>query len=119
MDDPMRLEDQSITLHGGYLAIGTRIASGDHWRTWFTARGELMKGNDGHHDFGVAGTALRIATELYSAGTAGDRGVVAAGTFALGVYVEASYRDVPIEYGPVGVTSGMSLRLPFLVAGGK
>lgn len=118
IDDPMRLEDQSITLHGAYLTIGTSIARGKHWRTWFTARGELMRGNDEHHDFSVLGGALRVATELYGSDASGGRNALLVGTFALGIFVEATYRDVPAEYGPVGLSSGVTCRLPFFVAGG-
>ena len=118
IDDPMRLADQSISLHGAYFSIGNRIATGKHWRTWLTARGELMRGNDEHHDFGVLGSSLRVATELFGSAKSGGRNAVLVGTFALGIYAEITYRDVPAAYGSLGVTSGVSCRLPFLVAGG-
>jgi hypothetical protein len=118
IDDPMRLADRSITLHGAYFALGTTIARGQHWRTWLTARGELMHGNDEHHEFSVLGSALRVATEIYGSGASGGRNALLVGTFALGIYVEATYRDVPAAYGPFGLSSGVSCRLPFLVAGG-
>jgi hypothetical protein len=118
IDDPMRLDDQAITMHGGYVSLGTTVARGKHWLTWFTARGELMRANDNHHDFSVLGSALRVATEIYGSGAAGGRNGFLVGTFALGIYVEATYRDVPAAYGPHGLSSGVTCRLPFLVAGG-
>lgn len=39
-----------------------------------------------------------------------------AGTIAVGLHVEASYRDLPGELGPAGLTAGLSLRLPLLAS---
>jgi hypothetical protein len=61
---------------------------------------------------------VRVATELFGAGSAGARGGAIIGTVAIGVYAEVTYRDLPAALGPVGFTSGLSCRLPFIVAGG-
>ena len=117
LDNPYRLDDDELRIHGGYLTIGTTIASGSHWRTWFAARGELLRAYDGHRELSALGTALRISTELFGATKTGGRNVGILGTVALGVYVEAVYRDLPSELGTTSFTSGISCRLPFIIAG--
>lgn len=111
-------DSSSITMHGGYLSLGTTLVSQKHWRTWFVARGELLRVSDGERDMSALGSSLRVATEVFGAGAAGGSKGFLVGTFALGVYLEATYRDVPKELGPVGLTSGVTCRLPFIVAGG-
>jgi hypothetical protein len=51
-------------------------------------------------------------------GTASDNKAIAlfAGTWAIGVYVEASHRNIALELSPTGFTSGLSFRIPFLLA---
>ena len=120
-----RAEDQlpselaaRLRMHGGYLSMSRRLMGQRHWRTWITARGELLRATDGDRDFSALGASLRIATELFGSGAAADRNAIAFGTIAIGLYFEATLRDVPPEFGPVGVTSGVSCRLPFFAAGG-
>lgn len=107
----------TFSLHGGYLHLATTIAGQRHWRTWIAARGELLRGDDGMRELSALGGALRIATELYASGAAGDRNVFGIGTLAIGLYVEASYRDVPHELGATGLVTGISARIPFLFGG--
>ena len=113
--------DTSLRLDGGYLTLGKTIARGHHWRTWFLARGELLHGSTQSASFSAMGGALRIATELYGSGAGGGGGSggggVAVGTFAVGVYVEAAHRDVSTAYGPDGFSSGITVRIPFIIAG--
>lgn len=111
-------DHSSIIMHGGYLSLGTTLVSHKHWRTWFVARGELLRVSDGKRDMSALGSSLRIATELFGSGASGGSKGFLVGTVALGVYLEATYRDVPKELGPFGVTSGVTCRLPFAVAGG-
>ena len=117
IDNPMRLRDDEVRIHGGYLSLSTTIASGNHWRTWLSARGELLRAYHGGRELSALGTSLRIATELFGATATGANKVAIVGTIAIGVFVEATYRDVPDELGALGVTSGISCRLPFMVAG--
>lgn len=117
IDNPTKLEDDELRIHGGYLQLGTTIASGSHWRTWFAARGELLRAYDGRRELSALGTAVRLSTELYNATLGGGRNTAIVGTVALGIYVEAVYRDLPSELGTTSFTSGISCRLPFLVAG--
>jgi hypothetical protein len=106
----------SLDLDGGYITLGHTIFDRHHLRTWVLARGELLHGELQGTAFSAIGVAARIASEFYASGSATDGGVLA-GTFAIGVYVEASHRDLASELGPDGVTSGISIRLPFIFAG--
>jgi hypothetical protein len=109
-----------LRLHGGYLALGRTITATRHVRTWVELRGELLRGTLPDRDFSALGGAVRFAAEIYAsgAGGVGDRKVLAmfAGTIALGVFVEGSYRDIAFDLGPAGVSTGVSIRIPFLLA---
>ncbi|MDQ3338214.1 MAG: hypothetical protein M4D80_23865 [Myxococcota bacterium] len=120
-----RAEDQPpsetlarLRMHGGYFSLSRRLVGDKHWRTWLTARGELLRATDGERDFSAIGGALRVSTELFGSGAVSDKNAIAIGTIAVGIYFEATVRDVPIEYGRVGITSGVLCRLPFFAAGG-
>ncbi len=43
---------------------------------------------------------------------------MAVGVFALGVYADVSYRDLEGKLGGLGLSSGVTLRVPLIVAGG-
>jgi hypothetical protein len=114
-----RLEDE-LRLHGMYMQLGSTLVKERHYRAWVAARGELMKSAGLPREISVSGAALRVAAEVYKSGYAGSgrssNGVaLVAGTVALGVYVEAMYRDLPSEYGATGVATGISLRVPFML----
>jgi hypothetical protein len=113
IDDPIGDDDQAITMNGVYLALGTTVVRLKRWRTWFTGRGELMRVDDNRRDFSAAGVALRVATEWYNPTLSNEHDGFIVGTFALGIFLEASYRDVPAAYGSYAVSSGVTLRLPF------
>ena len=106
----------SLDLDGGYVTLGHTIFDRHHLRTWVTARGELLHGEFEGRAFMATGVAARIASELYAPVRVSGSGVMV-GTFAIGVYVEASHRDIESELGPDGVTSGISIRLPFTIIG--
>ena len=108
----------SVDLDGGYLALGHTIYDRHHIRTWMLARGELLHGELDGRAFSAIGAAMRIASELYApVGASGGRFGGVVGTFAVGVYVEASHRALPDELGADGVTTGLSIRVPFMVIG--
>ena len=115
VDDPTSFEDDEVRIHGGYFALGTRIASGSHWRTFVVARGELLRAYHDGRELSALGTALRVSTELFGTVAVSDRKTGIFGIVALGIYVEATYRDLPAKLGAYGVTSGISCRLPFMV----
>jgi len=108
-----------LSLNGGYLSVGYTIESHRYWRTWLDARVEAMDGSINGASFPVLGSAMRVSSELFTAGAAaaggGGSGALVAGTFAIGVYVEAVHRDLPPELGPNGVTAGITMRIPLLL----
>ena len=110
--------DNQLRLDGGYLELGKTLqGSSRHWRTWLSARGELLHGSVNDRSFSAIGGAVRVSSEVYLSGAAGGRNAIICGTLALGIYVEASHRDIAPELGRDVVTSGVSIRLPFILAG--
>ena len=117
-DQPADEIEARLRMHGGYLSLSRRLVGIKHWRTWFTARGELLRVTDGRRDdFSAIGAALRVSTELFGSTAIGGNKGFLVGTAAIGLYFEATVRDVPAEYGRMGFTSGVLCRLPFTVIG--
>jgi hypothetical protein len=116
-------DDNTLTLHGVYFSAAYAIENHRHWRTWLGGRVEGLTGSHAGRSLSVTGFAVRLASELYSAGVKGaaDHRVAAffAGAFALGVYVEGTKRfGLPAELGAVGIGAGVTMRVPFLAAVG-
>ena len=114
--------DNELSLNGTYMSLGYTLDSRSWSRTWLDARVEALRGTVNNQSFNAAGAALRISSELFVSGSVGGGGsggfVAMAGTWALGVYVEAVHRGIPPELGPNGVVGGMTLRVPFIIAAG-
>jgi len=112
--------DDTFSLNGGYLSLGHTIVRQEHFRTWIEMRGELLKGTIDARAFSAIGGAVRFSAEIFGSGVGGhsDHNSIAifAGTFSLGVYLEASHRDLALELGPTGLSGGISIRLPFVLA---
>jgi hypothetical protein len=115
--------DNRLRMDGAYLDVAYTIERHTHWRTWLAGRAEYLHVRVNDTTYPAAGCALRIATELFAQGVGidGGGGVAAmfAGTLALGIYVEASHRDVASELGPNALTAGLSLRVPFVLAAAR
>lgn len=115
--------DDHLALNGSYLALGRTLYASRHVRTWVELRGELFHASVPGRDFSALGGAVRFAAEIYAAGRAGSGDssgfALFAGTFALGVFVEGSHRDLPTALGPTGVSSGISIRIPFFAVAAK
>ncbi|HZI44033.1 MAG TPA: hypothetical protein VFD53_02370, partial [Ilumatobacter sp.] len=115
--DPMGVtvlpeEHPVIQMHGGYLELSTRVAAGSHWRTWLSARGELLS-VDGD---GALGGAARLTAEVWGGVLGGGGRGVAVGVFALGVWVEASARELgDREMVVAAASAGMSVRVPLIL----
>ena len=107
-----RVMGQPFALNGVYLDMSYSLENHAHWRTWLSARGELF-------DHALGG-ALRIASEVFvqGANAAGGGNALAAvaGTFGLGVYVEAAHREIDPRFGATLLTAGVTMRVPFLFA---
>lgn len=112
--------DDTFSLDGGYLSLGRTLARQPHFRTWIELRGELLKGTIDARAFSAIGGAVRLSAEIFGSGVGGhsDHNSIAmfAGTVSLGVYLEASHRDIALELGPTGISGGISIRLPFILA---
>jgi hypothetical protein len=106
-------DDQVIRLHGGYLELSYRVAQGSHWRTWASTRGELSS-VDGEASLGGA---ARVSTEVWGGIAGADRDALALGVFALGIWVEASTRELGDRALVTAASAGMSIRIPLLVVG--
>jgi hypothetical protein len=111
-------EDHSLSLSGGYVSAAYAIENHKHWRTWLGARLEMLTGSNQGENVTATGVAVRLATELYSAGAGGvaDNHVAAffAGAWALGVYVEGIHRGIPGDIGEVDAAAGLTMRIPFI-----
>jgi hypothetical protein len=109
----------SLTLQGAYADVAYAIENQPHWRTWLAARIETLHVDADQRSFNALGAALRISSEIYVAGAGGASGGgsmgLFAGALAVGVYVEAVKRDLPAELGSVGVSAGLTLRVPFIL----
>ncbi len=112
--------DESFSLNGGYLSLGRTLVRQPHFRTWIELRGELLKGTIDARAFSAIGGVVRFSAEIFGSGVGGhsDSNSIAmfAGTVSLGVYLEASHRDIALELGPTGISGGISIRLPFILA---
>ena len=123
MDDPFpRLQPSpkvdagppTMRLHGGYLELAGRVASGKWWRTWLSGRGELSS-FDGAPSLGAA---ARVSTELWGGVLEGGRNGVLVGVFAFGVWVEASARELgKRDVMVTAASAGLSVRVPLLAIG--
>jgi hypothetical protein len=109
-----------LRFHGMYTELSYAIENHRHWRTWLGARIETLSGEYRDRSLDAIGGALRIGSELYSTGAYGASDhrtlAMAAGAFAIGIYVEGTARTLPRELGPIGVGAGLSVRLPLLAA---
>jgi hypothetical protein len=122
--DKARVDESSKdpSFVGGYFDLSSRLAHGRHWRTWAGARGEMLRSDfEGSSRIGL-GAGARLAAEVFVGGGGaaggGSGGGVAVGVFALGVYADVSHRDLDGPLGGFGVSSGVTLRVPFILAGG-
>jgi hypothetical protein len=115
-------EPEAPSFVGGYLDLSSRMAGGPHWRTWAGVRGEALRGELDDEGRIAFGGVARVAAEIYVGGggaaSGGSGGAALIGVFALGVYADLSYRDLAGPLGGVGVSSGVTMRVPFIVAGG-
>jgi hypothetical protein len=112
--------DPMLTMKGMYLTLSRTVITHGHFRTWIELRGELLRAKTPATTISSLGGAVRFAAELYWSGVGGasEHKAIAlfAGTWAIGIYVEASHRELALELGPTGFTSGLSIRIPFLLA---
>ncbi len=113
-------DDPQLAMNGTYLTLSRTMVATHRYRSWVELRGELLRVDDGRRVYSALGGAVRFAAEVYWSGVGGvsDRKAVAvfAGTWAVGFFLEGGHRELAWELGPTGVTSGVSIRIPFLFA---
>lgn len=116
-------DEDTLALHGIYVSAAYAIESHEHWRTWIGGRVEALAGQLDGRTLTTTAVALRLQTEVYTAGVRalGDHNAVGvfAGAFAVGVYVEGMRRGLPTELGPVGVAAGLTMKIPFIAGIGS
>jgi hypothetical protein len=113
-DAAMPEVDNDVLYGGAYLEAGKVLSEGRHWRTWAAGRGEYLGTSafgENHEGFGVAG---RLGAELYLSGVGIEPRGLFLGTYAIGVYAEASARDLGGEVSPMQVSGGLTLRTPLV-----
>jgi hypothetical protein len=105
--------DPTLSLHGGYLELSHRLFGDGPWRTWLSGRGELASVS------GAAslGAAARISTELWTGVKEAGRNGGIIGVFALGVWAEASARELGDRAVVGAASAGMSVRIPLMAVG--
>lgn len=115
------VEAPRLSLSGAYLAIGRTVVRQRHFRTWVELRGELLHARLGDRSFSSLGGAVRLSSEVFTAGGFAESRTnavaVVAGALGLGVYVELSHRQLDDALGPTSVTTGISIRIPFVLIG--
>ena len=97
---------------GGYVEVSELVAGGHHWRTWASERAELLSMDGGR---GVGG-AVRVTTEVWAGVMVGGNGGGILGVASLGLWAEAGARGLPDGSRADVVATGLSLRLPMVVA---
>jgi hypothetical protein len=98
--------------NGWYIEGSALLAGGEHWRTWFSPRGEMFPGGD-RTEYGAI---LRVSGELWTGGIYGERGLGVCGVLALGAWAEAGVRQEPGGVTAHVAATGVSLRVPLVVA---
>jgi hypothetical protein len=98
--------------NGWYIEASALLAGGEHWRAWFSPRGEMFPGGD-RTEYGAM---LRVSGELWTGGIYGDRGLGVCGVLALGAWAEAGVRQEPGGVTARVAATGVSLRVPLIVA---
>ncbi len=113
----LEIEHSPWQMHGAYLELSRRM-SGSKWtRSWLGVRGELLYATVNGATRAGAGITSRMSWELYAPISGGGNNVVALGNFAIGMFMELSYRRLPSGTTGTAATTGLSMRLPFFIAG--
>lgn len=112
-----RPEPDPLLVHGAYLELSKRMGGTRHRRSWLGARAELLFADVHGSTRAGAGLTARAAWELFATIKAGGNGGVAMGAFAVGAFLEVSYRRLPDGERGVATMAGLSTRLPLIAVG--
>jgi len=110
------VEPAPLSLIGGYLEVATRTNGNGWWRTWVGSRLESGRASQDGLGHAFVGVATRISTEAYltAAGGGGGGGLVV-GALAIGLYAEVAARRFDSLGNDVGVSAGLSMRIPLII----
>jgi hypothetical protein len=110
-----QMDDNNDVVYGGaYLEVGQTLSHGNHWRTWATGRGEYLGSNAFGNEYTGFGVAGRLSAELYLSGVGVEPRGLFLGTYAIGVYAEASARGLGDEVNPIQISGGLTFRTPLV-----
>jgi len=110
-DDSM---DNDVLYGGAYLEVGHTLSQGSFWRTWASGRGEYLGTSAfGKESVGIGATG-RLSAELFLSGVGIEPRGVFLGTYAVGVYAEASARGLGDDVGMFQVSGGLTFRTPLV-----
>ena len=99
-----------VLFHGPTFVASHRLRGDESWRQWIGAKLEMpMRSVRGTTHVGL-GAALRLGAELFHASSGSNH----IGAIGVGAYVESGVRKVPGGDPAFLVSSGISLRLPFM-----
>lgn len=112
-----RLEDNDVdpvSMGGAYIEFGKTLSGGDFWRTWASGRGEYFGSNAFGEERTGLGASGKLEAELYLSGVGIAPNGIFFGTYALGVFVEASARRVSNDVNLVQIGAGLTIRTPLV-----
>jgi hypothetical protein len=107
----------AASLAGGYLEGAWRVAGGGSWRGWVGVRGERGWARLGKVEGAYTGVALRVSAEVFAPLVGGGNNGIICGAFALGLYGEIALRRIDDVGDDVGISLGLSGRLPLILVG--
>ncbi len=107
---------EPLSFHAGYVEVATRPSGNGWWRTWAGARIETGKASKGGEDAAMIGGALRLSAEVYLPAVGSGDDMMVAGTLAVGLYSEISWRRSEVFGNDAGASLGVSMRIPFILA---
>jgi hypothetical protein len=107
-DASARTDTPKPALYGPYLELAYRLAGTRHQRTWLALRGEWLQIPVGTDHVDGMGYTARAAWEVFGAG----KGAGYCGSGGVGVFAEASLRQIPGDRFTSVLIAGATLRLP-------
>jgi hypothetical protein len=116
-EDTTVMDDKPTVAQGGaYLELGHTLSHGDFWRTWGTGRAEYLGSSAFGEDHVGIGATGRLSAELYISGVGIEPRGLFLGTYAIGLYVEAGYRDTVVGVSNIHAGAGLTFRTPLVFA---
>ena len=115
-NDTAETDDDDLAYGGAYLEAGQTLSHGSWWRTWASGRAEYLGASAFGTESSGFGIAGRLSAEMFVSGAGIEPRGLFLGTYALGVYAEASGRGLGDDVTPVQVSAGITIRTPLVFA---